>query len=203
MGFFDKIRRSVGIGGAKVEIKLATSPVPLGSSCKGQVILRRTHVERVLVEGKMQDQEQQNDVQKEKVLSYTTKIYPESETGYDFAVRIPNEAGGPTQIKYHLYATADIPGAIDPSCKLEPDNTAALRQMAETVGYRNEAEAVPLWKKYLTLVPADVKAWEELAGNAERRRAYPEALQHFDNTSSWGNRRCSAVTVCEALKTRR
>ena len=48
------------------------------------------------------------------------------------------------------------------------------------IGWRNEAEAVPHWHKYLAIVPADTEAWEELARNAERRGATAEALQTFD-----------------------
>ena len=75
---------------------------------------------------------------------------------------------------------AQVEGVLKQVLGFEPGNTEAMRLLAEQVGYRNDAEAVPLWNKYLALVPTDVDAWEELARGAERRSAYAEALQIFD-----------------------
>jgi tetratricopeptide (TPR) repeat protein len=63
---------------------------------------------------------------------------------------------------------------------LDATHAQAMRMMAEVVSWRNDAEAVPHWKRYLELVPDDAEGWEELARNAERRGATNEALATFD-----------------------
>ena len=245
MGFFDKMKQAVGIGGAKVDIEMTDSAVPLGGFARGRVVLRGGKSEqkcsgiearlervtrvRVEVDGKMQDKDDVENIQSEKLAEYQFSISPESEMSFDFAFRVPREGGPGTRIKYRLYATADIAGAIDPSktielavtdaapiaagagdvpqllqtvatlrrqggehaaeieamlrqvIALDGKNAQGLRQLAEVVGWRNDAEAVPFWHAYLQLVPADVDAWEELARNAERRGANTEALQTYDH----------------------
>lgn len=242
MGLFDKMKQAVGIGGAKVEVRLNPGPVALGGFAKGRVLLKggkgeqkcdgivlelkRITTLKVEREGKLVDQDSIDVIATEKLADYSWAIHPESEQSWDFAVKVPREGGPGSRIKYQLYATADIPGAIDPSNTVdlpvtdapqltqadvpellstvrtlrsqggdngpqiegllkqvlgfEPMNTEAMRLLAEQIGYRNEAEAVPYWNKYLQVVPTDVEAWEELARNAERRSAYAEALQVFD-----------------------
>lgn len=249
MGLFDKMKQAVGIGGAKVEISMNAGAVPLGGFAKGRVVLRggkseqkcngvearleRVTKVRVEVDGKMQDKDDIENVTSEKLASYQFTIHADSEQAFDFAFKVPREGGPGTRIRYRIYATADVAGAIDPSKTLDLDvtdaapaqmgfgdipnllqtattlrdqggsdksveieailkqvlaldatNTQALRMLAEVVGWRNEAEAVPYWHKYLALVPADTEAWEELARNAERRGATGEALQTFDKAIS-------------------
>lgn len=248
MGFFDKIKQSVGIGGAKVDISMNAGPVSLGGFAKGRLVLKggkseqqcnaiearleRVTTIRVQVEGKMQDKDDVEVIQSEKLANYSFTISADSEQTFEFAFKVPREGGPGTRIKYRIYGTADIPGAIDPSktvelqvtdaapaamglgdvpnllstaktlrdqggdkgveveallkqvLQLDATNTQALRMLAETVGWRNEAEAVPHWNKYLELVPADTEAWEELARNAERRGATAEALKTFDKALS-------------------
>ena len=164
----------------------------------------------------MQDKDDVENIQSEKLAEYEFTISPDSEMSFDFAFRVPREGGPGTRIKYRLYATADIAGAIDPSktielavtdaapiaagagdvpqllqtvatlrrqggdhaaeieamlrqvIALDGRNAQALRQLAEVVGWRNDAEAVPLWHAYLQVVPADVEA---LGGARAQRRA--------------------------------
>ena len=245
MGFFDKMKQAVGIGGAKVDIELDGAQVPLGGFARGRVVLRGGKAEqkcagiearlervtrvRVEVEGKMQDKDDVENITSEKLAEYSWTVSPESEQHFDFAFRVPREGGPGTRITYRIYATADIAGAIDPSktielpvtdaapmaagagdvpallqtvatlrrqggdhaaeieamlrqvIQLDPRNAQALRQLAEVVGWRNDAEAQPMWKAYLEVVPADVEGWEELARNAERLGAHVQALQTYDH----------------------
>jgi tetratricopeptide (TPR) repeat protein len=242
MGFFDKMKQAVGIGGAKIEISLNAGAAPLGGFAKGRVILRggkseqkchaiearlqRVTTVRVEVEGKMQNKEDVEVVVSEMLAAYHFTIPAESEQTFDFAFKVPREGGPGTRIAYRIYATADIPGAIDPSktvelavsdapvtsglgdvpalmqtastlrdqgsdhgveiesllkqvLALDATHAQAMRMLAEIVGWRNDAEAVAYWQRYLALVPADTEAWEELARNAERRGATDEALETF------------------------
>jgi tetratricopeptide (TPR) repeat protein len=239
MGFFDKMKQAVGIGGAKIDISLNDGAAPLGGFAKGRVILRggksdqqchaiearlqRVTTVRVEVDGKMQNKEDVEVVQAETLASYHFAIPAQSEQAFDFAFKVPREGGSGTRIAYKIYATADIPGAIDPSktvdlpvtdspvatglgdvpslmqtaqtlrdqgsdhaveiesllkqiLALDATHAQAMRMLAEVVGWRNDAEAVPHWRRYLELVPADTDGWEELARNAERRGATGEAL---------------------------
>jgi len=244
MGLFDKMKQAVGIGGAKVDISLDHGEVPLGGFAKGRVVLRggkseqrcsgiearleRVTSVRVEVDGRMQDKDDVTVVHTDKLADYTFTVSAESEQVHDFAFKVPREGGPGTRIRYRIYATADIAGAVDPAktielpvtdaapaalglgdvpnllataktlrdqggdraveieailkqvLGLEAANPQALRMLAEVVGWRNDAEAIPYWQRYLTVVPADVEAWEELARNAERRGATGEALQTFD-----------------------
>ncbi|MCA3011678.1 MAG: sporulation protein [Myxococcaceae bacterium] len=249
MGFFDKVKQAVGIGGAKVDVSLNEGAVPLGGFAKGRVLLRGgkseqqcnalearlERVTRIRVQGdngQMQDKDDVEVIQAEKLANYNFTIHEGSESSFDFAFKMPREGGPGTRIRYRIYATADIPGAIDPSktvdvavtdsapatmgigdvpallstaktlrdqggdraveiesllkqvLSLEATNAQALRMLAEVVGWRNEAEAVPHWKKYLEVVPSDTEAWEELARNAERRGANQEAVETFDKAIS-------------------
>lgn len=243
MGFFDKMKQAVGIGGAKVDIALDAGTAPLGGFAKGRVILRggtsdqtchgieakleRVTTMRVEVEGKMQNKEDVETVQSEMLASYHFPISAESEQLFEFAFKVPREGGPGSRITYRISATADIPGAIDPGktielavtdaspmaagasdvpammqtaqtlrdrgsdhaieieallkqvLQLDATHAQAVRMLAEVVGRRNDAEAVGHWQRYLTLVPADPEAWEELARNAERRGATGEALDLF------------------------
>ena len=245
MGFFSKMKQAVGIGGAKVDIELTGASAALGGFARGRVILRGGKAEqkcagvearlervtrvRVEVDGRMQDKDDVETVQSEKLAEYSWTVSPDSEQSFDFAFRVPREGGPGTRITYRLYATADIAGAIDPSktidlpvtdaapaaagvgdvpqllqtvatlrnqggdhaaeieamlrqvIALDARNAQALRQLAEVVGWRNDAEAVPVWRTYLEVVPADVDAWTDLARNAERRSAWAEALQTYDH----------------------
>ncbi|MBS1120294.1 MAG: SpoOM protein [Deltaproteobacteria bacterium] len=228
----------------EVDISLNDGGVPLGGFAKGRVILsggkseqkcnaieariERVTTVRVQVDGRSQDKDEVESIQSVQLASYQFTISPDSEQQFDFAFQVPREGGPGTRIKYRIHATADIPGAIDPSktldltvtdaapaaagigdvpsllqtaktlrdqgsdhsievesllkqvLALEATNTQALRMLAEVVGWRNDAEAVPVWQRYLSIVPADTEAWEELARNAERRGAMAEALQTFD-----------------------
>ncbi|MFT3695094.1 MAG: sporulation protein [Kofleriaceae bacterium] len=243
MGFFDKMKQAVGIGGAKIDISLDAGAAPLGGFAKGRVVLRggkseqkchgiearleRVTTVRVEVEGKMQNKEDVETVVSEMLASYHFPIPSESEQVFDFAFKVPREGGPGSRIKYRIYATADIPGAIDPSkivdlqvtdaapaatgigdipnlmqtaqtlrdqgsdhaieiesllkqvLALDASHAQAARMLAEVVGWRNDAEAVTYWQKYLAIVPGDPEAWEELARNAERRGATTEALDLF------------------------
>lgn len=246
MGFFDKMKQAVGIGGAKVEVQLNPGPVTLGGFAKGRVVLRggksdqkcnfmvvelkRITTVRKEVQGKMMDVDESDTLQTQRVADYAFDITAGSEQSWEFALKVPREGGAGSKIRYKVWGSADIPGAIDPSHTVdipvteaaqvsaadvpellataqtlrsqsgdngpqvegllkqvlgfEPQNTQALRLLAEQVGYRNDAEAVPHWKAYLKVVPSDVEAWEELGRNAERRSAYPEALEQFGQALS-------------------
>ncbi|HEY0253987.1 MAG TPA: sporulation protein [Kofleriaceae bacterium] len=243
MGFFDKMKQAVGIGGAKIDISLDAAAAPLGGFAKGRVILRggkadqkchgieakleRVTTVRVEVEGKMQNKEDVEVVVSEMLASYHFPIPAESEQVFEFAFKVPREGGPGSRIAYRISASADIPGAIDPSktidlhvtdaspmaagvgdvpsmmqtaktlrdqgsdhaveieallkqvIALDATHAQAMRMLAEVVGWRNDAEAVGHWQRYLALVPADPEAWEELARNAERRGATDEALDLF------------------------
>jgi tetratricopeptide (TPR) repeat protein len=248
MGFFDKMKQAVGIGGAKIDVSLDGMSVPLGGFAKGRVVLRggkgeqkcagvearleRVTTIRVQVEGKMENKDDVEIVEASKIASYQFNIAPDSEQAFEFAFRVPREGGPGTRTRYRIHATADIAGAIDPSktvdldvtdaapaaatigdvpqllqaaqrlreqdgdhnveieavlrqvLALDANCTQALRELAEVVGWRNEAEAIPVWHRYLALVPADAEAWEQLARNAERRGATGEALETFDKAVS-------------------
>lgn len=148
MGLFDKLKLSVGIGGAKVEVKLNPGPVPLGGFAKGQVILhggkveqkcnaltvtlKRSKVVRVEVEGKLQDQTQTDNLHQDDLAAYEQTIHPGSDSYYDFAMQIPNEGGEESRISYEIVASADIPGAIDPSASVKiPLGKAAEMTIAQ------------------------------------------------------------------------
>lgn len=243
MGFFDKMKQAVGIGGAKIDISLDAGTASLGGFAKGRVILRggkseqkchgvearleRVTTVRVEVEGKMQNKEDVETVTSELVANYHFSIPADSEQLFDFAFKVPREGGPGTRIAYRIHATADIPGAIDPTktielavtdaapaaaglgdvpslmqtaqtlrdqggehgveieallkqvLALDATHAQAARMLAEVVGWRNEAEAVGHWQRYLAMVPADAEGWEEFARNAERRGATDESLGLF------------------------
>lgn len=243
MGFFDKMKQAVGIGGAKIDISLDDGAASLGGFARGRVILRggksdqkchgieakleRVTTIRVEVEGKMQNKEDVETIQSEMLANYHFPITAESEQAFEFALKVPREGGPGSRIAYRISASADIPGALDPGktielavtdaspiaagvgdvatmmqtaqtlrdrgsdhaieieallkqvLQLDATHAQAVRLLAEVVGWRNDAEAVGHWQRYLVLVPADPEAWEELARNAERRGAVGEALEMF------------------------
>src|SRR5580765_630234 len=109
MGFFDKMKQAVGIGGAKIDISLNDGAAPLGGFAKGRVILHggkseqkchaiearleRVTTVRVDVEGKMQNKEDVEVVASETLASYHFTISPDSEQPFDFAYKVPREGG--------------------------------------------------------------------------------------------------------------
>lgn len=131
MGFFDKMKASVGIGGAKVEVILEPGAVPRGSYAKGEVIVRagkldqkcngvilqlsRTKVVRQSVNGNMQDVDVTDTLSEENLAAYEQDLRPGNEFHYSFSVMVPDEGGEEQRVTYKITASADIPGAIDPS----------------------------------------------------------------------------------------
>jgi sporulation-control protein spo0M len=149
MGLFDKLKLSVGIGGAKVEVKLNPGPVPMGGFAKGQVIihggkveqklngvlvtLKRSKVVRVEVEGKLQDQTQTENLHEDNLAPYEQTISAGSDMYYEFAMQVPNEGGEESRISYEIHASADIPGAIDPSASVKIPLTKAAEMTAAQI----------------------------------------------------------------------
>lgn len=191
MGFFDKLKTSVGIGGAKIEVKLDAGPVPLGGFARGKVILRggkteqksnavqlelrRNKVVRVEIDGKKQDQTQTDKLHEENLAPYELTLQPESERWFDFAVQIPNEGGEEQRISYEIYATADIPGMIDPSStvkipltkaqELTAANIPQLLEVAEQLrnAGNKDAELEGVLKQILGLEAKNTRALKMLA----------------------------------------
>ena len=141
MGFFNKVMASVGIGGAKVEVKLNPGAVPMGGFARGEIILRggkleqkcngiivklrRISVVRVTVDGKSVDQNQFDTLQEENLAQYEQTISPGSEMRFDFNIMMPASGGAEDRISYEIVADADIPGAIDPSHSVKVATTKA------------------------------------------------------------------------------
>lgn len=149
MGLFDKLKTSVGIGGAKIEVKLDPGPVPLGGFARGKVILKggkseqksnavhvqlkRNKIVRVEVDGKKQDQTQTDVLTEENLAPYEITIQPDSERWFEFALQVPNEGGEEQRISYEVYATCDIPGMIDPSSTVKVPLTKAQEMTAANI----------------------------------------------------------------------
>lgn len=131
MGLFDKLTNAVGIGGAKVELGVEAGAYQEGGFASGTVLIRGGKSEQrcngVLVEVKQW-------IEKTEVVNGESKtvqaketmvlknlapngfdIKPGSEQAFNFRIYLP------AQGKTELVASADIPGAIDPSAshKLE------------------------------------------------------------------------------------
>lgn len=132
MGFFDKVKASVGIGGAKVELQLEPGAVPRGSYVKGNVIVRAGKLEQtcngVIValkrskvvrqqnsEGKMQDVTVTDTLAEDNLAQYQQALRPGDQFHYTFSLMVPDEGGEEQRVTYEVSASADIPGAIDPS----------------------------------------------------------------------------------------
>jgi len=101
MGFFDKMKLAVGIGGAKVEVKLEPGAVPLGGFVKGQVIIRAGKSEQkcngvptllkrssvVMVrneDGSKRKETRWDTLAEENLAAYEVTLHPGSEYTYDF-----------------------------------------------------------------------------------------------------------------------
>jgi tetratricopeptide (TPR) repeat protein len=148
VGLFDKMKLAVGIGGAKVEIKMEPGAVALGGFAKGQVILRGGKAEQkcnalMLVlkrnevvkvrddQGNSRSETRTEKLSEENLAAYEQTIRPESESTFEFTVQIPNEEG--PNLSYEIYATADVPGAIDPSATVKLATTKAAPATAASV----------------------------------------------------------------------
>lgn len=157
MGFFDKMKLAVGVGGAKVELQLNPGAVAFGGFARGQVVLKggkadqkcnliearldRIETVRTQVEGRMVDREQVETLETQKLAEYGFDIGSGSEQSWNFAFKVPK--GADSRTKFRIHATADIPGAIDPSAKVDvpttdkaeatPDNATELLSTAQTL----------------------------------------------------------------------
>lgn len=204
MGFFDKMKLSVGIGGAKVELQLHTNPAPRGGLARGTVylrggkaeqtcngielILKRTRKVRVETEeGDMKMEERTEDLQTQKLTydGYDLTIHPGSEHSYDFSIRMPSEEL--PSARYSLTASADIPKAIDPSSTVEvalsdaaPATVADIPQLLDSAeDFENSdqsAQAEATWKQVLALDPKNAQALRRLA---ETSRTDMERARYF------------------------
>lgn len=148
MGFFDKMKLAVGIGGAKVEIKMEPGPVSLGGFAKGQVIvhggkadqkctgvkvlLRRSEVVKVRDdEGKSHDETRWDTLSTENLAEWEQTIRAESTQSFEFTVQIPNEEG--PKLAYQIDAEAVIAGALNPSANVKLATTRAAAVTAASV----------------------------------------------------------------------
>ncbi len=148
MGLFDKMKMAVGIGGAKVEIQIEKGPYPLGGYASGKVVLkggkaeqkckgilvtvRRTEVVRVRDDqGNSRNEDRTSTVTEENLANYEFTVSPDSTQTFDFSIAIPNEEG--PSLSFDLVASADIPGAIDPSQTVKLPTTRAAAATAQSV----------------------------------------------------------------------
>lgn len=144
MGFFDKIKAAVGIGGAKIELKLDGEPsFDQGDNISGVLTLRGGKIEQKLnnltievvqvirytdfeehVEedafGNTRSHVHEHDHERQETL-HTLEldggrmISPEEEREYPFEITLPPDiAVTSSDTHWKLVANADIPGAIDP-----------------------------------------------------------------------------------------
>ena len=207
MGFFNKLKASVGIGGAKVEIKLAPGPVPKGGFARGEVCIKggklaqklngvvveleRTKVVASREEGKEVLTDDTDTLYEENLADYEQDIEPGQEWSYDFAIQIPNEAEGNHPITYEICASLDIPGAIDPSCsvkvpltdaqKLTEESLPQFMDVAKTLqeqGYEKYTELEALLRQVLTLQPTNTSALKWIA-EAVAFRSDAEASEFY------------------------
>lgn len=207
MGLFDKIKASVGIGGAKVELELEPGSVPRGGYAKGQVIVRagkleqkcngvivelkRTKVVRQSVEGKMQDVNVTDTLAEENLAQYEQDLRPGDEFRYNYSIMVPDEGGEEQRVTYELRASADIPGAIDPSdTKKVPTsapqavtlaNVPALLDTAvslERAGGDKSAQLQGVLKQILTVDATNTQALKMLARHLSYSAA-AEAATYF------------------------
>lgn len=131
MGLFDKLTNAVGIGGAKVELGIEAGVYQEGGFATGTVLIRGGKSEQrcnaVLVEVKQW-------IEKTEVINGESKtvqaketmvlknlapngfdIKPGSEQAFNFRIYLP------AQGKTEIVASADIPGALDPSATSKLD----------------------------------------------------------------------------------
>lgn len=201
MGFFDKMKASVGIGGAKVELQLDGAPIARASYAKGTVVLkggklaqkcndiivqvRRTKIVRQTVDGNTKDVDQTDTVTEEHLAKYEQDIEPGSERHFSFSIMIPDEGGEEHRVRYAISASADIPGAIDPSDTKNISTTAPaaatvqnIPQLLETaVGLERagdkEVQLISVLKQIVNLDPKETQALKMLA----RHMAYSSAAE--------------------------
>lgn len=206
MGFFDKMKMAVGIGGAKVQVTLNPGAVPFGGYARGQVTLKggkaeqkcnlieakleRVETVRVEVEGRMQDREQVDTLETQKLADYSFDIHEGSEQSWDFAFRVPR--GSDSRTKFRISASADIPGAIDPSSTVVvpttdqaavPESAVELLSTAKTLreqGGDNGPQIESLLKQALALEPTNAQAMRLLAEQVGYRND-AEATVHWQN----------------------
>lgn len=207
MGFFGKVLASVGVGGAKVAVKLNPGPVPLGGFARGTVSVRggkltqtcngvlvklqRIKVVRVEIDGKSRDQSERDTLQEDNLAPYEQTIEPESDCSYDFSMRIPDEGGEESRISYEIVGEADIPGAIDPSGSAKVPLTKAAKLTAESIpqlvelaralhgqGSDKYAELEGVLRQILSLDERHTEALK-LAAQIIGIRSAPEATSYF------------------------